>query len=512
MVIGVGLTIYLLYLELNANNLDYSIDSLNILNRKNSKVAIIALIPIFLIYISYLLLELHNKTKLMENMMTNHKNDKRKILREKLGLEIRLRNHSFFDYYTKLPNRKYMEQIFLTELKESRRELCVMVINIDNYHNIVNSFGYNIALKYILAYGNMLEKYLRDFGKLFHIEANKFAFSIFPSVDQNLCVKKFIKNARKNISIDGIKLYNQVSVGLASAKKDYDNLINSAELARAYAKNNSLNYYFFTKELENRNLEYINTVSEVHDAIIGDMMELYYQPKITISDHPEITGVEALIRWNHPEKGVITPDKFIPFLEETALINDLSRWVIEKACKTLKTWSEQGINVKIAVNISIVNIYQINFINFLKAMLQKYDIKEGMLELEITERKMIDDFDHVLKSLHAIKKMGVNLSIDDFGTGYSSLSYIKKLPIDTIKIDRMFITNILNDRYNQKIVKSAISIARNFNINIVAEGIENIDELQLLKKMRCRVGQGYYFSRPLNEDKLLSWIKDFTKK
>jgi EAL domain-containing protein (putative c-di-GMP-specific phosphodiesterase class I) len=239
--------------------------------------------------------------------------------------------------------------------------------------------------------------------------------------------------------------------------------------------------------------------TSIRNAIKNKEFELYYQPKINFKTS-KISGVEALVRWNHPGKGIIHPKEFIPFLEESTLIIEVGKWIFEEACKQSNIWKLDGVNLKIAVNISQLQLKQDDFIDFIKATLENFDVSSDDIEIELTESLSVNIEDDI-KKLQQVKDMGISISIDDFGTGYSSLSYLENLPISKIKIDLFFVQN-LNNLRNRKITETIINLANKLNLKTISEGIETKEQLDLLKSLKCDEGQGYYFSRPVSSDKI----------
>ncbi len=238
-------------------------------------------------------------------------------------------------------------------------------------------------------------------------------------------------------------------------------------------------------------------VHESKTALENNEFELYYQPQFHLRT-AKIIGVEALIRWNHPLLGFLSPDQFIPQAEDTGFIHQLGQWVLEEACRQVKLWRDQGFSLnRVAVNLSSLQIYQKNFFEIIKETIEKLDIQPHILELEITENIFMKNTEDVIETLHKIKSLGVKIALDDFGTGYSSLSYLRHFPVDRIKIDGSFLKDINENVINGVILRSIIELANNLNIHVIAEGIELEEHVEVLKEMKCNEGQGYFFSKPV---------------
>ncbi|MCW9024983.1 MAG: EAL domain-containing protein, partial [Gammaproteobacteria bacterium] len=261
---------------------------------------------------------------------------------------------------------------------------------------------------------------------------------------------------------------------------------------------------FYINKLHEQTLHRERMSKELDQAIAEDQFFLVYQPKVD-SSNGYIKGFEALIRWTHPQRGLISPVEFIPVLEESRKIIEVGFWVIDRTCAALKNWIDHGIEVvPVSVNVSMHQFKQAGFVEAVGAILKKREIPANLLEIEITESCLMDDGQESIEILKQLKEMGILISIDDFGTGYSSLSYLKRFPIDTLKIDRSFITNVHNRRDNDNagIVTAIMALSHSLRLNVVAEGVEQPHELAFLHALGCRTIQGFLFSRPLEEDKV----------
>jgi EAL domain-containing protein (putative c-di-GMP-specific phosphodiesterase class I) len=226
-----------------------------------------------------------------------------------------------------------------------------------------------------------------------------------------------------------------------------------------------------------------------------------------VLDGDAITSVEALVRWNHPQRGLLAPDEFIPLAERTGLIRPLTLYVIDEALRQCRAWLQEGIELSVAVNLSMRNLLDIEFPNRVKELLDRWEVDRGRLELEITESTMLADPTRTKLVLDKLSAMGIRLSIDDFGTGYSSLAYLKKLPVDEIKIDRSFVMNMSHDEDDAVIVRSTIDLGRNLGLEVVAEGVETLEAWERLKTLGCTIAQGYYLSPPVPAAKLGEWLR-----
>jgi EAL domain-containing protein (putative c-di-GMP-specific phosphodiesterase class I) len=248
-------------------------------------------------------------------------------------------------------------------------------------------------------------------------------------------------------------------------------------------------------------------MSDLRQALESGELSLYYQPKICCTSR-RLIGVEALMRWNHPEHGFIPPDQFIPIAEHTGLIKPLTMWVINTALKQCSEWknSTHNLNIRMSVNLSVRNLMDLQFPEEVDELLRQWEIEPGHLEMEITESAVMEDPEHAMKILMSLDALGVQLSIDDFGTGYTSLGYLKKLPVDIIKIDKSFVMNMIMDNSDTVIVRSTIDLAHNLGLRVIAEGVESEEILMSLKNLGCDGAQGYHICRPVPADDFIDWF------
>jgi len=285
-------------------------------------------------------------------------------------------------------------------------------------------------------------------------------------------------------------------------------LLKHADTAMYYAKEKGRNnYQFFTQELNNIAAERAELENELNLALEEGQFTLFYQPKLSGNDG-KIIGFEALIRWIHPEKGLIPPDKFISICEDNKFIIPLGHWVIGEACQQLERWQKQGYSkLTMAINLSLQQLQSKCFVPSIKEELNKYTFSSSQIEFEITESTAMFDPEMIIEKLKSIKQFGIKLAIDDFGTGYSSLAYLKRLPIDTLKIDKTFVSNLENDKSDAKICAATIALAHSLGLKIVAEGVETALQKEFLIKHHCEFLQGYFLSKPLTVDDASQYLQ-----
>ena len=287
-----------------------------------------------------------------------------------------------------------------------------------------------------------------------------------------------------------------------------EEIVNNAAVALQEAKSNGKNQYqLFNEKMRSRLTARIRLEQDLKLALQDEQFEVYYQPKINIHTR-ELTGAEALVRWRHPVNGFISPEAFVPVAEEAGLIIELGEWILRTACTQTRELQEMGYaGLNVAVNISAVQFTDGNLLPMVSKALEDSQLSPEHLELEITESAVMHDPEEVILSLHELSRFGMRLAIDDFGTGYSSLAYLKRFPVHTLKIDRAFITDISSDNDDVAIVEAVLGLGKHFNMKVVAEGVEDEDQLTFLKSQGCDIAQGYFISKPLSAESYVQWVK-----
>jgi predicted signal transduction protein with EAL and GGDEF domain len=375
--------------------------------------------------------------------------------------------------------------------------------------------GHDAGDNLLIEVANRLQERLRNEDTVARLGGDEFA--VLLSGIKNKEEAKRIIESIETMLILPIKLgTNEViisaSIGVTMAPYDSmeeDVLLKHADLAMYEAKGKGKNTsYFYTKDLDFAAKERMVIENELRIAIKENQLLLHFQPQVDI-DTMTVVGFEALIRWQHPEKGMISPVRFIPVAENTGQIVEIGEWVLWRSCRFLAKLQQQGYSGKLSVNISSRQLKDVNLCGLLKRVIDDTGIDAGKLDLEITESMLMGDVEEAIRQLYEFKKLGLALSIDDFGTGYSSLSYLKRFPVDTLKIDRSFIQDIPQDRDDMEISSAIIAMAQKLNLKLVAEGVESKEQIDFLRKNHCYVIQGYYFSQPLSEDKVDAFLAGF---
>jgi len=438
------------------------------------------------------------------------------ITNEKKRQDKKLLYNATHDSLTQLPNRKFALEFLsyrLANSKRSKHKGAVLFIDLDRFKFINDSYGHKVGDHVLKEVALRLKKVLRGDDLLARLGGDEFILIVddFQKLNNldTLC-KKIIDNISQPIKDDNRSYKVNLSIGIAifpDDSKDPTELLQYADTAMFKTKDKGRNgYTYYSKEMTDRSLQISRVESDLKKAIENDELVLYYQPQIDLEKN-RVVGVEALIRWNHPTDGLVMPNDFIPIAEDSNLIVEVGSWVIRKACQTFRSWKDKGYDLDyIAVNMSAKQIQCPVCVQNLKTILEDTDFKTEWLELEITENVLISNLENTLSNVNAIKDMGIKFSIDDFGTGYSSLSYLKSLPISTLKIDRAFIKDILTNKDDLTIVSAIIAMGHTLKYNIIAEGAEELLEVELLKNLECDMVQGYYYSKPLPEDELLTYF------
>ncbi len=421
--------------------------------------------------------------------------------------EQKLKDMAYYDSLTGIPNRSLLfdrlqQAIYHEEFKE--KFLALIFLDLDRFKVINDTLGHIIGDKVLIAVANRLHSCIRKSDTLARYGGDEFAILLYDLKSKHrpaAIAERIISEFSKPFFLDKHEIYITISIGIALYpidSNDLESLLKNADMAMYSAKNRGRNNYkFYSKELNTKALSQLRIETELKKALINNEFSLNYQPKVDI-ETGEIIGFEALLRWNNLKLGEVPPIEFIPLAEETGMIIPIGEWVLSNACKQNKKWIEEGYpSIKVAVNLSAKQLNQSDFVENVKNILVETGLKPENLELEITESAIMKNPDTVIQMLKEMKKLGVSLSIDDFGTGYSSLNYLKKFPIDSIKIDKSFVDDLEHSKDDASIIKATISLAHNLNLKVIAEGVENENQLKFLRKHKCDIIQGYYFSRPL---------------
>ncbi|WP_338453379.1 EAL domain-containing protein [Niallia oryzisoli] len=427
---------------------------------------------------------------------------------------------AYHDTLTELPNRRFfMEQLRkeVQKAEESQLQLGILFIDVDKFKYINDSYGHEMGDLILVEVANRIRECLRSTDMVARIGGDEFTIllsNIENTKEVETVAQRMTDSFREPFEVEGKSFNLSCSMGISLFPlhgKKVDELLKRADIALYTVKEQGRSgFKFFHLDMEQRSLEQILLENELRKAIQQQQFTIEYQPKKDISTG-ELIGMEALVRWEHPELGRISPDKFIPIAEETGLIIPLGEWVLRQGCIQNKQWQDQGYPpLKLSVNLSVRQFTQPNLPEKIKEILKEIGLEAKWLELEVTEGIFMD-LDHSVSTLQEIRNLGVHVSIDDFGTGYSSISYIKHLPIDTLKIDASFIRDIHINEESEAIVKLIIDIAQTLNLNVIAEGVESQEQLLILRENGCLQGQGFLFSKPLSKNDFEGYLKQATR-
>jgi predicted signal transduction protein with EAL and GGDEF domain len=320
-----------------------------------------------------------------------------------------------------------------------------------------------------------------------------------------------VKTLEEPITIEGQLVDVGASIGIVSYPlhgDDMNVLMRRADIAMYVAKRTNTGFSIYDEKHDHNSAERLSLMSELRQAVEHDQLMLHYQPKLDLSTG-SVKYVEALVRWEHPTRGFIPPDQFIPFAEQTGYIKAISQWVADKAIGQCAAWRAAGIDLAVSVNVSARDLIQSTLPDTFTALLKKHGVPPELVWIEITESAIMDDPNHAIETLDRLHALGIRLAVDDFGTGYSSLSYLKRMPVDELKIDKSFVMGMTQHKDDETIVRSTIDLAHNMGLKVVAEGVENEDVLARLRDLRCDLVQGYHLSRPLPPARLEAWLIDW---
>jgi len=434
---------------------------------------------------------------------------------ERKQINEQLRFVAEHDSLTGLANRSlFMSSIkmAMARAKRNGNYIAIMYVDLDHFKGINDSLGHDIGDALLKAVSDRLRFSVRDSDLVSRIGGDEFAVLLDGIEDQTSAVKiaqHILEVVGIPVNLTGDDIVITPSIGVALYPGSGDNvseLVQCADTAMYRAKKSGRNNFcFYSNAMHSLAMEYASLKNELGHAIKNKELELYYQPQFS-ANTGKITGLEALIRWNHPQRGMVSPVDFIPVAENCGLIVTIGDWVLGQACQQFSEWNNNDLfkqnAVVLSVNVSAHQLHQGDIAALVKKTLQKYAIEGHLLELELTESVLIDDLEQCANTLHSITQYGVRIALDDFGTGYASFRHLQQLPLHTLKIDRSFIDKVDVDKKHAEIVSSIIAMGKALNLQIVAEGVETRSQEQLLKTYSCDTLQGFYYSTPLPATKI----------
>jgi diguanylate cyclase (GGDEF)-like protein len=419
-------------------------------------------------------------------------------------LEEKIEYLSYVDKITNLNNLNYFEKNlakYIMESKSVSNDAALLYINISGFQKINDTYGLNVGNELLKTIGAILRNSVKQSDIVSRIHGDEFVILLADMVQENDVVRfveRIINIFKEPVDVFEKKLYVNLFIGITWLHNNsIPELIRRGHVAAYTARKLGMNNYAFYEKVSNeRVIRNFRIKNDLRDAIENQELILYYQPKIHVKTG-KICGLEALIRWQHPIKGIIPPNEFIPLAEESDLIVNIGKWVLKTVCFQIKEWQEKGIgNFPIAVNISPRQLQKDNFVKDVMELLKETGLEAKFLEFEITEGTMIKSMDRTIDLINELRNIGIKVSLDDFGTSYSSLNYLRKLPIDKIKIDRSFIKDLDQEENVEAVLSAIILLSKKMKLEIVAEGVETFKQLDFLIEQGCEQVQGYLFSKP----------------
>jgi diguanylate cyclase len=420
------------------------------------------------------------------------------------------------DSLTSLPNRALLEQKVGEALANAERtggRFAVMVLNLDRFNAVNDSLGRHAGDALLIEVARSLRFAIRRKDTVARYGGDEFALvlsDIEHSEDARRVAIKLTKSVAEPVIVGATEIYTDVSVGISlypNDGRDVDTLLSSADAAMRHAKKQGgKQVQFFAPGMHGCTRERLSLATELRRAASLGQLELHYQPKVVLASG-RVEAAEALLRWRHPQRGLLRPDAFLPMAEETGLIVPMSEWAIFEACRQASSWQrEDGLPIQVAVNLSSQQFSNHDLVDCVRRALREAQLEPSFLKLEITEGALIQDPKRVAETLSQLSGMGVAISIDDFGIGYSSLAYLTRFPISELKIDRSFIAGMASDPANTTIVRAVVSLAHALRLQVVAEGVETIEQMQFLAELHCDQYQGYLCSPALPAADFVSFI------
>jgi len=415
-----------------------------------------------------------------------------------------------YDNLTGLPNRTlFYERVSqaLIRAEQSNHLVAVLFLDLDGFKHINDTWGHATGDLLLQEVANRMKKCVEKQDTIARLGGDEFTAVL----EQRKTVREISLVAQRMLNVmaplfhlNGHETFMTTSIGISlypNDSRDIDTLLKNADVAMYRAKENGKNdYQFFTEKVDIHEHEHLTIEVELRHALDRSEFVLYYQPQLDLKTD-KIVGVEVLLRWQHPKIGVVSPEFFVPMAEETGMINEIGKWVLNQACTQHKRWFEKtGLPVRVAVNLSWRQFKQHDFLEDIMKILLNTAMNPAFLELELNESMLMEDAKSATKVLKNMKEIGMKLAIDDFGMGYSSLNYLKRFPIDKLKIDKTFVGNIQGNSDDMMITKAIIKLAQNLDLRVIAEGVETESQLAFLKSLNCDEAQGYLIGRPLPSD------------
>jgi diguanylate cyclase (GGDEF)-like protein len=426
-----------------------------------------------------------------------------------------LEHRALHDALTDLPNRTLLNDRLHQAILAGRRDeesVALLVMDLDRFKEVNDAFGHHSGDVLLQQVALRLREQLRGSDTVARLGGDEFAV-VLPNIGglpgAARAARKILRSLEPPFSVERETVDIGASVGIAlypDHGHDAETLLRRADVAMYAAKRSGTGFAFYAVEHDTHSPTRLAMLAELRHAIEQGKLLLHYQPKVDLRSG-RIVGAEALVRWEHPTLGLLMPDDFIPLAEHTGLIRPLGLWVVEAALRQCKAWQRVGTRLKLAVNLSMRNLHDPQLPETFERLLKRHNLAAGCLQVEITESALMADPDHSTRVLTALDSMGIRLAVDDYGTGYSSLAYLRRLPVEELKIDKSFVSDMTTEENSAVIVRSTIELGHNLGLVVTAEGVENRATAEMLSAERCDLAQGYFFSQPLNVRDLNQLLK-----
>ena len=422
-----------------------------------------------------------------------------------------------YDFLTGLPNRQQLQQQLdkiLVDAGRLQRRVAVICVGLDDFKGINEQFNYQTGDQLLLALADRLRSHSGRLGALARLGGDQFALvqaDIEHPYEAAELAQSILDDLEVAFQLEPHEIRLRATIGITLFPEDGDStekLLQKAEQTMTLAKSRSRNrYQFYIASVDSEMRRRRELEKDLRDALLLNQLHLVYQPQISYRDQ-RVVGVEALLRWQHPEHGFVPPDQFIPLAEQNGSIIAIGEWVLDQACRQLRDWHDQGfVELRMAVNLSTVQLHHSELPRVVSNLMQMYRLPPRSLELEVTETGLMEDITTAAQHLLSLRRSGALIAIDDFGTGYSSLSYLKSLPLDKIKIDKSFVQDVLDDDDDATIVRAIIQLGKSLNMQVIAEGVETREQEAYIIAEGCHEGQGYLYSKPLPARELNAFLK-----
>ncbi len=426
-----------------------------------------------------------------------------------------LEHRAFYDPLTDLPNRTLLRDRLRQAILGAQRGnslVALLLMDVDRFKEVNDTFGHHFGDMLLQQLGPRIQGCLREADTVARLGGDEFAM-LLTGVDATRASQvatKILSSLERPFCLEGQLFSVEGSIGIACFPhqgEDGETLLQHADVAMYVAKRGGSGYAIYAPEHDEYSPKRLALIGDLRHGIEHGQLLLHYQPKLSLKTE-SVEGVEALVRWRHPEYGLIPPEQFIPLAEHTGLIRPLSLWVLREALRQGQVWHEEGLALHVAVNLSARNLHDVELIQTVSEILETWEVSPEWLQIELTESGIMTDLFRSVESLQRLQDLGVRISIDDFGTGYSSLAYLKRLPIDEIKIDRSFVKEVACDENDRHIVRATIGLGHDLGLRTVAEGVEDRIACDLVRSMGCDSAQGYYVSRPLPAVACTQWLRE----